>query len=152
MKRPIETGPLQTNAFAIPSRSQRFPGEDIMLRIVGSTLALVVGATLASPASAQSAADLVKQAVAAQGGAEALKSLQTISIKGEAKFWEPGQSFKPGGEPRFLGDATYAAAADSANRPTRIDWDRDQKYPAPEKMKYTETFAQGVGYVTDDKG
>jgi hypothetical protein len=114
-----------------------------MLRIVVSTVALVFGASLAgpltSPASAQSAADLVKQAVAAQGGADALKKLQTISIKGEAKFWEPGQSFKPGGEPRFLGDATYAATADFANRTTRIDWDRDQKYPAPEKMKYTET-------------
>ena len=85
----------------------------------------------------------MKQAVAAQGGADALKKLQTISIKGEAKFWEPGQSFKPGGEPRFLGDATYSATGDFANHTVRIEWDRDQKYPAPEKMKYTETFAQG---------
>ena len=122
-----------------------------MLRIVVSTVALVFTA-LASSASAQSAADLVKQAVAAQGGADALKKLQTISIKGEAKFWEPGQSFKPGGEPRFLGDATYSATGDFANHTVRIEWDRDQKYAAPEKMKYTETFAQGVGYVTDDKG
>ena len=123
-----------------------------MLRIVASTTALVFGALLASPASAQSAAELVKQAVAAQGGAEALKALQTVSIKGEAKFWEPGQSFKPGGEPRFLGDATYATAADFANHTVRIDWDRDQKYPAPEKLKYTETLTQKLGYVTDDKG
>ena len=125
-----------------------------MLRIVVSTVALVFGASLASPlvspASAQSAADLVKQAVAAQGGADALKKLQTISIKGEAKFWEPGQSFKPGGEPRFLGDATYAATGDFANHTVSIAWDRDQKYPAPEKMKYTETFAQGVCKQTED--
>jgi glyoxylase-like metal-dependent hydrolase (beta-lactamase superfamily II) len=127
-----------------------------MLRIVVSTVALTFGALLTSPllspASAQSAADLVKQAVAAQGGADALKKLQTISIKGEAKFWEPGQSHKPGGEPRFLGDANYSANGDFANHTVRIEWDRDQKYPAPEKMKYTETFAQGVGFITDDKG
>jgi hypothetical protein len=123
-----------------------------MLRIVVSAVALVFGASLVSPASAQSAADLVKHAVAAQGGADALKKLQTISIKGEAKFWEPGQSFKPGGEPRFLGDATYSAVGDFANHTVRIEWDRDQKYPAPVKMKYTENFVQGVGYVTDDKG
>src|ERR1044071_4365935 len=114
-------------------------GRIVMLRIVVSTVALMVGASLANPASAQSAADLVKKAVAAQGGVDALKKLQTISIKGEAKFWEPGQPFKPGGEPRFLGDATYSATGDFANHAVSIAWDRDQKYPAPEKMKYTET-------------
>src|SRR3954464_4897561 len=128
-----------------------------MLRIVVSTAALVFGASLASPlvgpASAQSAADLVKRAVAAQGGVDALKKLQTISIKGEAKFWEPGQSFKPGGEPRFLGDANYAATGDFANHTVRIEWDRDQKYPHPAvKMKYSEVLTQKLGYVTDEKG
>ena len=110
------------------------------------------GAMLAGPASAQSAQDLVKQAVAAQGGADALKALKTIAIKGDAKFWEPGQSHKPGGEPRFLGDATYSATGDFTNHIVRIEWDRDQKYPAPEKIKYTETMSMQMGYVTDDKG
>ena len=117
-----------------------------MLRFVGSTLALVVGATLAGPASAQSAADLVKQAVAAQGGAEALKAL----FQGQPATQPP---IKPGGEPRFLGDATYAASGDFTNHVMRIDWDRDQKYPDPAaKMKYTETITQKLGYVTDSKG
>ena len=110
------------------------------------------GAMLAGPASAQSAQELVKQAVAAQGGADALKALKTIAIKGDAKFWDPGQSHKPGGEPRFLGDATYSATGDFANHIVRIEWDRDQKYPAPEKLKYTETMSMQMGYVTDDKG
>src|SRR5260221_4514059 len=122
-----------------------------MLRIVVSTVALVFGASLASPASAQSAADLVKQAVAAQGGAEALKALKTISIKGDAKFWEPGQAFKPGGEPRFLGDATYSATGDFATHTVRIDWDRDQKNPDPPvNLKYSETMTQKIGYLTND--
>src|SRR5262245_14767820 len=111
-----------------------------MHRLMTSSVALVFGAMLAnatatSPAAAQSAQnpaqDLVKQAVAAQGGADALKALKTISIKGEAKFWEPGQALKPGGEPRFLGDGTYTMTGDLTNHVVRIDWDRDQKYPDP---------------------
>src|SRR6185436_17752897 len=99
-----------------------------MHRLMTSGVALLFGAMLTNPAaaqSAQSAQDLVKQAVAAQGGADALKALKTISIKGDAKFWEPGQSFKPGGEARFLGDATYTATGDFTTHTVRIDWDRD---------------------------
>ena len=129
-----------------------------MHRLMTSSVALVFGALLAngiaaSPAAAQSAQDLVKNAVAAQGGADALKGLKTISIKGEAKFWEPGQAYKPGGEPRFLGDATYSATGDFTNHVVRIDWDRDQKYPDPAvKLKYSEVMTQKMGYVTDEKG
>ena len=124
-----------------------------MHRLMTSGVALLFGAMLAAPAiAAESAQELVKQAVAAQGGADALKALKTISIKGEAKFWEPGQAFKPGGEPRFLGDATYTATGDFANHVIRIDWDRDQKYPEAAKLKYSEVMTQKMGYVTDEKG
>src|SRR5689334_14687002 len=129
-----------------------------MHRLMMSGVVLLCGAMLANnlttiPAAAQSAQDLVKQAVAAQGGAEALKALKTIAIKGEAKFWEPGQAYKPGGEPRFLGDATYSATGDFANHMVRIDWDRDQKYPDPPvRLKYSEVMTQKLGFVTDDKG
>ena len=64
---------------------------------------LIFSTILAQSAIAQSAADLVKQAVAAQGGADALRALKTIRVTGDAKFWEPGQSVKAGGETRFLG-------------------------------------------------
>ena len=36
--------------------------------------------------------DLVNQAVEAQGGAEALRGLTGLTAKGDARFWEPGQS------------------------------------------------------------
>src|SRR6478735_12613310 len=85
-----------------------------------------------------SADGLVKQAVAAQGGAE-LRGLKSLAIKGDAKFWEPGQSFAPGGEPRFLGDATFDVTWDLAGTRARTVWDRDQKYPEPVRLKYTET-------------
>src|ERR1700674_3523356 len=108
-----------------------------MLRILMPTVALVFGATLVQPASAQSGVDLVKQSVAAQGGAAALSAAKTTVIKGEAKHWEPGQSYSPTGEARFLGDATYTQTVDNAARTARIDWDRDMKYPAVERLKYS---------------
>ena len=64
---------------------------------------LLLAMSQQQPVFAQGSADaLIKQAVAAQGGAE-LRGLKSLAIKGDAKFWEPGQSFAPGGEPRFLG-------------------------------------------------
>src|SRR6516162_2496742 len=123
-----------------------------MLRVFAPTAALVLAAALAQPAAAQSGADLVRQSVAAQGGAAALGSAKTTIIKGEAKHWEPGQSYSPTGEPRFLGDATYTQTVDNVSRSARVDWDRDMKYPAVERLKYSEITTPTFGAVVDDKG
>ena len=116
--------------------------------------ALLLAMSQQQPVFAQgSGADLVQQAVAAQGGAAALRALKGLAIQGDARFWEPGQSFAPGGEPHFLGTATFAITWDLATGRARIAWDRDQQYPPPPvKMKYTETLLPTLGYVTDDKG
>jgi glyoxylase-like metal-dependent hydrolase (beta-lactamase superfamily II) len=112
---------------------------------------LVLAMSPRQPAWAQgNAENLVKQAVAAQGGAE-LRGLKGLAIKGDAKFWEPGQSFAPGGEPRFLGDATFDVTWDLAQGRARTVWDRDQKYPEPVRLKYTETVLPTLGFVTDEK-
>jgi glyoxylase-like metal-dependent hydrolase (beta-lactamase superfamily II) len=123
-----------------------------MWRIFVPTVALVFGAALAQPATAQSGADLVRQSVAAQGGAAALSSAKTTIIKGEAKHWEPGQSYSPTGEARFLGDSTYTQTVDNVNRTARVDWDRDMKYPAVERLKYSEITTPTFGVLIDDKG
>jgi hypothetical protein len=105
------------------------------------------------PAFAQGSADtLVKQAVTAEGGADALRGVKGLSIKGDAKFWEPGQSFAPDGDPRFLGDATFTMTWDLASGSARTSWVRDQKYPDPVILKFTETLTPTIGFVTDDKG
>jgi hypothetical protein len=114
--------------------------------------ALALACAQAPTASAQSPNELVSQAVAAQGGADALRGLKTAVIKGEAKHWEPGQSAKVGGEPRFLGDSTFTLTADGTNRMARIDWDRDMKYPGPRRMKYSEIITPTLGAVIDEKG
>src|SRR5262249_36901134 len=123
-----------------------------MLRILAPTVALVFGAALAQPAAAQSGADLVRQSVAAQGGAAALGSAKITISKGAANRWEPGQSYSPTGEPRFLGDSTYTQTVDNMTRTARVDWDRDMKYPFIERLKFSEITTPTFGVVIDDKG
>src|SRR5256886_15157349 len=118
-----------------------------MWRILVPTVAFVFGAALAQTATAQSGADLARQSVAAQGGAAALSSAKTTIIRGEAKHWEPGQSYSPTGEARFLGDSTYTQTVDDVNRAARVDWDRDMKYPAVEWLKYSEITTPTFGAV-----
>jgi metallo-beta-lactamase superfamily protein len=101
------------------------------------------------PAPAQDAGELVRQAVAAEGGAQALRGLTGLSAKGDARFWEPGQSFVAGGEPRFLGTATFEVTWDLARGMARTHWDRDQQYPPPAaQLNYTETVLPALGFVT----
>ena len=77
---------------------------------------------------------------------------KTTIIKGEAKHWEPGQSYSPTGEAKFLGNSTYTQTVDNATRTVRIDWDRDMKYPAVERLKFSEITTPTFGVVIDDKG
>jgi hypothetical protein len=101
-------------------------------------------------ASAQQAPiDLVKAGVAAQGGADALKALKGLAMKGEAKHWEPGQSLKAYGEPRFLGDTTFSLTVDGVKHQARYDVDRAMVYPPPaSNVKYSEVITPTMGFVT----
>src|SRR5260370_37680310 len=89
---------------------------------------LLLAMSQQQPAFAQANGDLVKQAVAAEGGAE-LRGLKSLAIKADAKMWEPGQALKGRGEPRFLGDASLDSTCDSAGNRARTVWARRQKYP-----------------------
>ncbi len=102
--------------------------------------------------AAQQGLDLVKQAVAAQGGAETLRGLKAVAIKAQGQHWEPGQSYTPDGAPRFLGDARIAITWDLAKDAARTAWDRAMKYPAVEQLKYTEVVMPNLGAVSDQKG
>src|SRR5439155_16800404 len=81
-----------------------------------------------------------------------LRALKTNVSKGTAKHWEPGQSNSVNGESRFLGDSNFTLSADVANGIVRVDWDRDMKYPAVEKIKYSEITTPTYGAVIDEKG
>ncbi len=110
--------------------------------------------TVTQPASAQQKqANLVNEAVKALGGADALRGLKSISITGQAKFYEPGQSKVAGGEPKHVEDVKFTITRDLAGGMSRTQWDRDHKYPDPALViKYTETVLPNGGFVTDDKG
>jgi hypothetical protein len=124
-----------------------------MKYLFGLSAALLVGTAPIHHAIAKdSPADLIKAAVTAEGGVEALKSLTGLAVKGEAKHWEPGQSLKAGGEPRFLGDTNFTATVDLGAGAARLDVDRAMKYPAVEQLKYTEVITPTLGFVTTDKG
>ena len=100
-----------------------------------------------------SARDLVNQAVTAQGGDDALRGLTGLNVRGDARFWEPGQSQAAGGDPRELGTATFETIWDLAKGMARTTWDRDQQYPPPAvKLNYTETALPTLGFVTDSTG
>lgn len=119
------------------------------LMIIAAALLL---AAMTGPAPAQSPSDLVKQAVAAQGGADALRGLTTLVIKGEAKHWEPGQSVRAGGEARFIGDSAFTVTADIPNQVIRVDWDRDMKYVVVERLQFSEIVHRTYGVVVDKQG
>ena len=114
--------------------------------------AVLLGAVGFAPAQAQQGIDLIKEAVAAQGGADALRALKAVTIKAQAQHWEPGQSYTPGGEPRFLGTSSVATTWDLAQNAARAEWSRGMKYPAVETVKYTEVVMPGAGVVTTEKG
>src|SRR5262245_66365218 len=57
---------------------------------------------------------LVSDAVQALGGADALRNLKAISITGEAKYWEPGQSKVAGKDPKHVEDVKFTATRDLA--------------------------------------
>ncbi len=124
-----------------------------MTRLLGISAALLVStAPNVFAAAKETPGDLVKAAIVAEGGADALKALRGVYIKGTAKHWEPGQSFKAGGEPRFLGDTRLAITWDLVKTQARIDADRAMQYPSVTKIKYSEVVTPELGFVTDDKG
>jgi glyoxylase-like metal-dependent hydrolase (beta-lactamase superfamily II) len=121
--------------------------------MLSAALLLAIGQV--QPASAQAPADLVKQAVDAVGGADALRAIKTMVSKADAKHWEPGQSHSVNGESRFLGDSTVTTTTDytvAGGPVVRYDWERDMKYPAVEKLKYSEVRGPTWGVVIDEKG
>jgi hypothetical protein len=124
-----------------------------MRYLLSVTAALLASTATVQLASAQQAPiDLVKAAVAAEGGVDALKALKGVTIQGESKHWEPGQSYSAGGEPRFLGDTKFTTTWNLAKGEAKLDMDRDMKYPAVEMMKYSEVITPTLGFVTDAKG
>jgi glyoxylase-like metal-dependent hydrolase (beta-lactamase superfamily II) len=116
--------------------------------------ALLLAMIQVQPAMAQKNGNnsLVSQAIAAEGGADALRALKGVGIKADVKLWGPEQSESPGGAPRDYGIANLTITWDLARGMARTEWDRDQKYPSADKLKYTETVLPTMGMLTNTAG
>lgn len=115
---------------------------------------LVVLASCAGPSTTSNTTaplsrdrELLDRALAAMGGADALRGLRSASIKGTLKQWEPEQSHAPGGEPRFAAEASFDVTHDFVNRVSRIDWEKKFAYPSPRTFRYTEIVTPNAGAV-----
>ena len=91
--------------------------------------------------------DPLDRALAAMGGEEKVRSLQTIVVKGTARHWEPHQSVQPGGEMRLAGDSTFVLSRSFPSGAARIEWDRKLVYPSPREYRFTEVVTPSAGYV-----
>lgn len=89
----------------------------------------------------------VAAALDAMGGAEALAAIRQIAMKGRARYWEPEQSYRAGGEMRPLGDADFVWLRDFATGAARMDLERRYVYPWPARESYSELLAGDAGYI-----
>ena len=99
-----------------------------MMLAVSLAISMVVGACASMQPGGR---DLVAKAVSAQGGADALTAVKTISYKATVRQWDPEQSAVAGGEMRLGNDSTVVTVTDVAAGATRNDWVRNFQYPAP---------------------
>jgi hypothetical protein len=95
---------------------------------------LLIGVGVSAAHAQPASIDLVASAIAALGGEQAMRGLNSLSIQGEAKYSEPEESFTVGGTPRFLGDANFTLSWQLALGWARFDWSRSMQYPAAKKF------------------
>jgi glyoxylase-like metal-dependent hydrolase (beta-lactamase superfamily II) len=103
--------------------------------------------SMMSGPSKTDATDRVDRGLAAMGGAEKVAALQTVTVKGTARHWEPEQSMTADGEMRLASDSTFVQTRDLANDAARTEWDRNFVYPSPREFKFTEVVTKNAGYV-----
>ena len=87
------------------------------------------------------------RALAAMGGEEKVRGIETIVVKGTARHWEPHQSYKPDGEMRLAGDSTFVLTRSFSAKAARMEWDRKLIYPTPREYRFTEVVTPSAGYV-----
>jgi hypothetical protein len=116
-------------------------------------LIVVAGVSASQGVGAQTAPlDLVKQAVQAQGGAEALRNLKRIAIEADARHWEPEQSYSTGGDARLVATSKLSISWDLENGMARTEWNRNLIYPFPGPDKYSDVLTPKSGFIITAKG
>src|SRR3989440_6494003 len=120
-----------------------------MGRIVGvaALSLLVISCTEGRSRPTPDQVNPLDRALAAMGGEEKVRALDTMVVKGTARHWEPHQSVQPGGEMRLAGDSTFVLSRSFASGAARIEWDRKLVYPSAREYHFTEVVTPSSGYV-----
>ena len=118
-----------------------------MPRILSTILLSLFLGSCATTAEYQEPGVLIGRALEAMGPEGAVATLNTVSLKGSAKFWEPEQSNVPDGEMRFANESAFEMTRDFSSDSARIDWVRNFAYPTPRTFKFSEIVTPGAGYV-----
>lgn len=87
------------------------------------------------------------RALAAMGGEDKVRGIDTMIVKGTARHWEPHQSVKPDGEMRLAGDSTFIQTRGFSQMAARTEWDRKLVYPSPREYRFVEVVTPPAGYV-----
>jgi glyoxylase-like metal-dependent hydrolase (beta-lactamase superfamily II) len=119
-----------------------------LLELVVVTCALGSQAALAETAPL----DLIKQAVSAEGGADALRNLKRVAITADVQHWEPEQSFVVDGEPRLLATSKIMVNWDIEHGTARTEWDRNLIYPFKGPEKYSDVITSKSGFTATARG
>jgi glyoxylase-like metal-dependent hydrolase (beta-lactamase superfamily II) len=92
--------------------------------------------------------ELVRNAVDALGGMQALTSVKSVSEKGTVRYWEPEQSVVADGEPRLACDSTFETVTQYPTGDSRTAWARNFAYPLPRTYTFSEVVTPQAGYVS----
>jgi len=106
------------------------------LFLYGGFMLATLTAPIAAHAQSTSPTDATNRAVGAMGGAEALRAMKSLTLKADAQFWEPQQSYVADGEPRLIGSSKITFTWTNVDNAPRTDWERKFEYPFVEEKKY----------------
>ena len=108
---------------------------------------LLLGFLGTAAGAATTAVNTVDRAITALGGDSALRQVRTLVMTASAEHWEPQSNFVPGGEMKTAGESAIVVTRDIAAKAVRVDWDRKKMSFGPGAFKYSEVYAEGVGFV-----
>lgn len=121
----------------------------MMKRSPSIVVALLLGWIALQPAVAQvsSPLNLVKQAVTAEGGVDALRKIKGLTLKGHVRHWEPEETYVADGDPKAVDRSSFTTVWDVEKRMARTEWDRAIEFPFPGRRRYTEIVTPKLGLV-----
>ena len=118
-----------------------------MRRPFAITLFLLLVFLGTAAGAATKAVETVDRAITALGGDNALRQVRTLVMTAGAEHWEPQSNLVPSGEMRHAGESAIVVTRDIGAKAVRIDWDRKKMAFGPGAYKYSEIYADGVGFV-----